>query len=195
MLCRHLREFLAELLGTFVLVLMGDGAVAQWALSASPGSSGNKVTLLVNWSQPMRAEHVIALTLVSIAPVSSAGRHLPERVPGLRAGPDGGHLRVRGGLRRPPQPRRHPRHGGHQEVTLGAGSAQCALWCTTGAGVGIRSRPVPGTLHGVHHGAQLVLMSVYIAGQYLVLYMVGIMVVQVPVLYLVLYTVYSTMHF
>ena len=79
-------------------------------------------------------------SVMSIPPVRSSGRHLPERVPGLRAGPHGVHLRVRGGLRGAPQPRRHPRHGSHQEVALGPGSAKCAARCPTAAGTGLHSQ-------------------------------------------------------
>jgi len=71
---KHLRDFLAELLGTFLLVLIGDGAVAQWSLSAATG--GDKGGTFLNVS----LGYGLALMVGILASGGVSGGHLNPAV-------------------------------------------------------------------------------------------------------------------
>ena len=117
----YVREFLAELLGTFALVVFGDGAVAQVVLGKAARQEedtpffGGFLNICLGYGLALMIGICIRLAVIYLI-VSSMrlfrdafhSRHSFRKYLTYLT------IRQRRGVGRPPQPGRHPRHGRHQ---------------------------------------------------------------------------------
>src|SRR2546430_17404471 len=103
--------FLAELLGTMLLVILGDGVVANVVLNKTKGQSGGWIVITAGWA------FAVTVAVYAVGPFSGGGRHPPGTLspapmgrvargagPGLILGARvGGVIRARGPwVARPP---------------------------------------------------------------------------------------------